>query len=135
MGDGKFHWYYAVGTTEPEHYYGKCDTREQAIAQARADDGDLYGFVIIEADRSVPTCKVFDADNILEQFQEYNEECWGEDGMELGETPEQRRDLEEMLAAAMDAWFVKHGIERTGYNFDVMRNQETFPAKVPTEAE
>ena len=129
MGDGNFKWYYAVGTLEPETYTGACASREEAIAQARAEDGDAYGFVIVEADKSVPHCDVFDADHVLEQFEESNEERWGEDGPDLGDTPAQHRDLEKMLADAFEAWFTKHNIKREGWNFDVMRNEEKFPAK------
>ena len=133
MGDGVFKWYWAVGTTMPEVYQGRCDTRDQAVAEAKSSDGDLYGFIIVEADRSVPKCDIFDYGDIFDRFCDRNEECWGEDGMELDYKPDQARDLEKMLTAAFEAWFVKHGIKREGFNLDEMRNEETFAGKEAAE--
>ena len=128
MGDNNFKWWWAIGTSQPESYNGPCDTREQAIAEAQADDGNVHGFVIVEADRSVPDCKIFDAGRMLEDYDEHNLECWGEDGADVQCTAEQEIDLEVMLTAAFDAWFKKHGISQSGWNFDTTRNAETFAA-------
>lgn len=125
-GDGAFRWWWAIGIKDAEFYNGPCETRDQAIAEARGDDGDEYGFVIIEADRSVPKTTIFDAGGVFERYNEWNEECWGEDGADIDCTREQELDLEAMLAAAFDEWFKKHGIERRGWAFGTTRNQETF---------
>ena len=127
-GDENFKWWWAVGTTEPETYSGPCDTREQAIAEAQAEEGDNYGFVIVEADRAIPSCKIFQADRVFEEYTEHNIECWGEDGADVEATAEQEIDLEVMLAATFDAWFKKHGISQRGWAFYTQRNQETFAA-------
>lgn len=132
-GDGNFFWWWATGSdSEPETYNGPCATRDEAIAEARGNDGEELGFVIVEADRAVPSNEIFDVDYVMERYEECNEECWGEDGMDLDVTNEQGRDLEKMLAETFDAWFKKHGIGRCGWCFETMRNQETFQ---PTVAE
>lgn len=132
-GDGVFKWWWAVGTSEPEIYHGPCDTREEAIDTARGDYGAELGFVIVEADRSVPTCNIFDSDRVLEDYEEHNEECWGEDGADLGPSGEQQRDLENMLRDTLDAWFKKHSISQRGWAFSDQRNQETFEPEPATK--
>lgn len=130
-GDGVFRWYWQTGTGDcPETYQGPCDTRDEAIATARSDDGIAFGFVIVEADREVPRCDIFQADRVLDDYTESNEECWGEDGADVQCTSAQERDLEAMLAATFDAWFKKHDLSQRGWSFSTLRNQETFqPAK------
>jgi len=51
IGDENFMWWWATGTSEPEIYHGPCNTREEAIDEARGNDGRELGFVIVEADR------------------------------------------------------------------------------------
>jgi len=126
MGDGKFHWYYGIGK-EPETYHGKCSSLGEAVAQALSEDGKEHGFTVVEADRSVASDNIFDADSVLEQYEEHNELCWGEDGPEIEATSQQRADLEQMLAAALSAWFEKHGNRPTPWAFGTMRNQKYYP--------
>lgn len=126
-GDGVFWWWWQIGTDNcPETYRGPCETREQAIAEAQAEEGNELGFVLVEADREVPSCEIFRADRVLDDYGEHNEECWGEDGADVQCTGAQERDLEEMLAATFDAWFKKYKISQRGWCFATQRNQETF---------
>jgi hypothetical protein len=135
-GDGNFAWFWQTGATDDhETYNGPCASRDEAIDEARANDGDVEGFCIVEADRSVPSCEVFDAGWVLERYAEHNEECWSEDGGEVDCTSEQERDLEAMLAATFEAWFAKHGISRQGWMFGTSRNQEVFKAAEPVSAD
>lgn len=125
-GDGNFFWWWAVGTRDPEVCTGPCDSREQAIAEARGNDGNEEGFIILEADRMVPSTEIFDADDVLGRYGEVNEECWSEDSFDLECSREQERDLESMLNETFAAWFEKHGIGRGGWAFHTVRNKETF---------
>lgn len=133
MGDGAFFWWMAIGK-EPESYSGPFDSRDQAIAQALSEDGKECGYTIVEADRSKASDDIFDADWILESYEEKNEECWGEDGADIMASGHQRRDLEQMLAAALAAWFEKHGNRPRPWAFGTTRNEEYIPPEVVTAA-
>lgn len=126
MGDGNFRWWMAIGKG-PESYTGPYDSREQAVMQALSEDGRECGYTIVEADSSKAGHDVFCADWTLERYEECNEECWGEDGADIEATPAQKRDLEAMLAAALEAWFDKHGNRPRPWAFGTMRNEEYVP--------
>ncbi|CAN7301035.1 hypothetical protein LJR231_001532 [Phyllobacterium sp. LjRoot231] len=124
-----FLWYWAHGA-EPESYsVVDVSTREAAIAAARADDAHVHGFTIIEANKKVPTTNIFDADNVLEQYEEHNEESWGEDGSMIHAESAQKAELEKMLADALWVWMGKHGLHGHNYCFGETRNEEYFPAE------
>lgn len=126
MGDGNFNWWMAIGH-DPEAYTGPYDSRDQAIAQAKSEDGDRDGFTIAEADKSIANGNPFDADQILERFEEVNEECWGEDGMEVHPTNAQATELEGILFEAFTMWMDRHKLTPRPFRFDTMRNEEYFP--------
>lgn len=127
-GDERFAWWWQTGTSEPETYRGPCDTREEAITEAQAEEGNNLGFVIVEADRATQDSGCFDASRVLEGYEEHNIECWGEDGADIEATTAQERDLETMLAETLETWFKKHGNAPRSFCFGTMRNQETFAA-------
>jgi len=131
MGDGKFAWYMAIGKN-PESYTGPYASREQAVMQALSEDGKEYGFTIIEADQVKSSDDIFDADHVFERFEEYNEECWGEDGADIEATAPQRADLERMLSEALTAWFEKHGTRPCSWAFGNTRNEEYISPQLVT---
>lgn len=125
-GDGIFKWYWGYGS-EPESYYGEEDSRE-AILQVAYDESDGRAFTIIEADKSIPTFNIFDADRVIEDYEERNEECWGEDGFDGGLPSKLKRELEVRLSNTFKRWMEKHGLTKT-WAFGTSRNQEYFPER------
>lgn len=133
MGDGNFQWWAATGQ-DPESYDGPFSTREEAVAQMMAEDGRECGYTVIEADKAIARSDIFDAGMIYERYEEYNEECWGEDGADFHTTREQDRDLERMLTEAFDAWFVKHGTRPRAWCFGETRNQQYVPPETAAQS-
>lgn len=130
-----FKWYWAAGSS-PDTFNGQCDTREQAIAEAEADDNCIErGFTIIEAAPAVVRFDCFDSERVLEELEEHNLECWGEDGMDLGGTDEQRKELEQMLSATLVAWLDKYGLKPAAWAFGETRNEEYFEPQSGDEAD
>jgi Arc/MetJ-type ribon-helix-helix transcriptional regulator len=103
-------WWWGYGE-KPERYYGPFPTRDEAIRDAAENtprDRDETA-TICTAERARLTDDIFNADDVIEQFEEWNEEKWEE----YGPTPapislEARRDLEQALNAAFAAWRAKH---------------------------
>lgn len=130
-GDGNFRWFWAT-SEEFEYGFGSFETREQAIAAGTESTKPGEQFWIAEADKMVASTRFFDADRVLEEFGEANEECWGEDGAEdaITVSDHMARDLEQMLGQAFDAWAAKHGEPWRVWAFGEMRNEEcvTVPA-------
>lgn len=126
-GDGKFAWYFGIGK-HPDVYYAGGDTREQTIAQAWGDYPE-GGFSIVEADRAVPSFDCFRGDRVLEDYEEHNEECWGEDGADIDASAGECRELEVALAATLQAWMDKHDKRGKLWSFGDTRNEEYFPPK------
>jgi hypothetical protein len=124
IGDNNFKWYWGRGS-EPDVYWGGEDSREAIIEVAR-DDVDGESFTIIEADKSIPTFNVFDADNVLDSYVDHNEECWGEDGPDFDATLVAKNELELALANVLQEWMRKHSLIKT-WSFGTSRNQESFP--------
>ena len=127
-GDGNFKWYWGRGS-EPDVYWGEEDSRE-AIIQVARDEGDGECFTIVEADKSIPSFDVFDADNVLDNYYDHNEECWGEDGPDVEATLVAKQELERALANIFQEWMVKHKLTKT-WSFGTMRNHEFFPEEKP----
>lgn len=122
-GNGIFEWC-CGGGVEPEFYYGPHGSREEAFQVGRSKfKGGT--FTIVEADKSVPRFDVFDASRVLEDYEDQNEECWGEDGAEVKATADQERELEGALASVFQNWMEKHQLVKT-WTFGTMRNKETF---------
>ena len=129
MGDGKFCWYWGRGQ-EPEHCHGPEDTREAILQVAELETEGRGDFTIIEADKATPSTEMFSCGDVLEQYEEFNAECWGEDGADFHHvTPDAERELESALSAALYAWMEKHDCHGYAYLFGRQRNVEYFPAK------
>lgn len=101
MGDKIFKWYVA-DSIDAELFHSKHDTREEALAEGYGVFAD-EPFVLIEADKAVvkPT---FNSDwvveTILNELEENNPECWGEDGVDDGwGTTDNLRDAIEKAVA------------------------------------
>ena len=125
-GDGKFGWYWGRGE-EPEGMHGPEDSRE-AILQVARSECDGEGFTICEADKAVPSFNIFDADDIIERYEEHNEECWSEDGADIALTREAEKDLESVLAAAFEKWAKENDAVGNAWCFGTQRHTEYFPA-------
>jgi hypothetical protein len=128
--DGIFKWYWGSGP-EPECMWGAEDTRDAILRVARLEAGGP--FLIQCADKALPSTSCFDADQVIEQYEEHNEGCWGEDGAEVDATPEQKRELEAKLADCLDRWMRKHGAHGRAWSFGVVRHSEFFDEQ-PAEA-
>lgn len=113
-------WFYAI-SEDAEGWYHAA-SREGAIAKGRElFNGDA--FVILEGRRATLRDDIFDADHVIDQFEEKNEECWGEDGP-TGETnADIKAELEAVLTAAFAAWRSKHN-PWTSWACDKTRNVE-----------
>lgn len=125
-----FFWYWASGQ-EPESYAGETSSREAVIAAAIAEGAQEDGFTIIEANFKTLATNVFSAENVIEQYEELNYECWGEDGSMIHTTKEQDAELEGMLNQALLTWMDKHEMHGYPFAFHTTRNKEYFP---PLEA-
>lgn len=116
-------WYWWVGRDE-EVYTDQCDSREQALEIVNSDYDTAY---ICEAiKRPLKLSDQFDAGRFLEDSDDnVYDDCIGENGDTIFEaTAEQRKDLKEMVGAAMDAWTEKHKLQFVGFMFTEMRNEE-----------
>ena len=125
--DGIFKWYVAEGK-EPEVYQETCDTFEEALAIGKRDYSK-WGFTIVEADKALPTCDVFDADQIIERYEELNEDCWGEDGAEISPTSAQQRELEMRLSLVLKEWMTEHDLSGRAWSFGETRFEQFYPGQ------
>lgn len=125
MGDKNFKWW-AGGGQQPEGYSGPFGTREEALARGRADYPEGH-FTICEADKGDIRFDMFAADRLMEEFEEHNLECWGEDGMDVHLTPAMESSLEAHMAAAFKAWMDQCSEAPTAWCFGETRNEEYFP--------
>lgn len=129
MGDGNFKWYVGRGA-QPEIYQTTCDSRDEAMQVGRAEhhhDGD--GFTIVEADKVLLGLNFSEdsvAESIIEQLEENNEDCWGEDGPDDPWPEGAQADLEKRLRATVGDWLKAH--PPTTWRFGTQRNEEFFPA-------
>jgi hypothetical protein len=105
MGNKIFKWYVA-GAVDDEVFNSKHNTREEALASAQAEYGE-DPFVLIEADPSVVKANLsteWVIEKILEDLEENNEQCWGEDGPDnpWGDT----KPLEKAIEKAVADWLI-----------------------------
>lgn len=131
MGDKNFAWYMGAGK-DPESCHGPYATREDAIAEGRGYGHD-NGFTVMEADKAVPSLP--DADDLISEFLDNNEELADPDGDCFGTDFKASREQEDELTAAVQLvfrdWLDKHKLWPTVWAFGAMRNQEYFaPAEV-----
>lgn len=127
-GDGVFKWFYAY-SEDAETWMGRCDTRDDAIAQGKAEYDD--DFWITEADSAKVSFDIFDTDRILEDYEEANIECWGEDGPDISPSKDQRRELEALLSAAFKGWAERHNLKGHIWSFGNVRNVEKITNSRP----
>ncbi len=132
-GDGNFQWYWGRGR-EPECMWGPEDTRD-AILQVARTESDGQDFTICEADKSVPSFNIFDAGQVMEQYEEHNIECWSEDGPDIAMTRDAEKDLEAALADAFEKWARANDAVGNAWCFGTQRHTEYFPPSLPKESE
>lgn len=106
---------------DKEVYHDDFDTLEDALRYAQSSE---YAYVA--------ECRQQDFDLSLDGWQaidylnDQNGDRIGEgEGIEC--TPEQERDLDKMLTAAVEAWVVKHKIKITAWSFAETRNLTEVP--------
>lgn len=131
MSDRNFKWYWGYGE-QPEDFYGPEDSRDDILQVAR-NECDGQAFSIVEADKELPGTGIFDAGNVLQEYEDQNEECWGEDGPDIHPTREQELELEASLTAVLTAWMDKHKLHGSAWAFGTQRNHEFFPAEDAAE--
>lgn len=103
-------WWWAE-SNDAELYNGPFAAKEDAIASAHAEEeaGEDHSARVLFFGGNRPLgYDCFDAEQVLENFEEYNEECFGEDGPLPGATPEQERELEVALGFALRTWNDRH---------------------------
>lgn len=114
-------WWWGHGQYA-EIFYGPFKTRDEAAADAvRQGAADI---TVCQADKMALHDGIFDAEQVFEQFEERNEEAWGEGGPEPHAiTPDAERELIAALNAAFAAWRAKHQ-PWTAYCFGETANVE-----------
>lgn len=128
MGDGNFRWWVGRGE-DPEIYHTSEPTRGGAIQVGKTEHwSEDDGFTIVEADKALMNFNCFDADQVLEQFDEHNIECWGEDGPDYAPSHASKRELEIALSETLKAWIDGISDKPQVFQFGDQRNQEFFPA-------
>lgn len=105
----EYRWYYGLGE-HPETYERSFTTRSEAVTAAIEDARGTYDKVtIVEGRPGTIDPEIFNADNVIEDLHEHNQEISDENG-DLGIEPtrEQRTDLEQRLATALAQWLWHH---------------------------
>lgn len=123
--DNEYRWWWGYGT-KPEQYGADFPTREAAIA-ALPQDQPGAEFTICEA-RRMPLCDAFfDAEWLLLQWHEHNEDAMGGDSdLQMEPTRDQRMELERDLAAAFSAWRARHDLGRA-WNLELRHSEIVIP--------
>lgn len=111
-----FRWW--VSSDGGEMFHTECETRDEAIREARG-----YGGSIIAECQQQDFDLGLTGDNVIEQLYSQNEEIIG-DGDFIQCTKEQTKDLGDMVTAAILAWADKHNIHTTAWTFGDVRNRE-----------
>ena len=118
-------WTWWVGHDE-EFYTTECADRDEAVSIAREE---YDGAHICEAQKpaNIKLSRYFDAHLFVENAEDNAYDDHGSfesDNLIFDVTPDQRKDLEEMVRSAIDAWQGKHGLKFTGFLFTASRNHE-----------
>lgn len=118
-----FQWWHS---NDQERWDGPCDTREEAIAEARSWE---HRFICQANQRIVHARDLFDITRIVEDFD--NDEGYeladpDGDGLFDRVTGDQWVDLEARIAAVADAWQEAHGLSFPAFAFHDVRNEETL---------
>lgn len=126
----EYTWWFGAGP-DPEVFMpasSKAEAIELALAQGREDE--WYYMTIAEARPMALRNDIFDADRILELFEEKNEEEAGDDELrDMGASQEQKAELQSLLAEAFADWRRRHKIGRA-YQLDIGFT-ETIQVKPP----
>ena len=131
-----WHWY--AGRDEEVYQIGPCDTREQALAEAIADELGIFddadgqtklSIHLVEARKDpLRLATWIDIERMLEHAEEAIIEsdlgCEHDNGPFFDAAPEQEADLKARIARACDEWQAAHAIRPTTWTFTHMRNHE-----------
>jgi hypothetical protein len=133
----KWQWFAGYGKNPERFNIGPHNSRDEVVAEINRDYlGEL--FTIVEANKGRYCYRIFDTDRFFEDLDEANaERLDGDgDGRVIDEvTPDQERDLENMVNDAIEAWVAKHGLEETPWAFEETRNEELYIAQPKETAE
>lgn len=140
-------WKWYAGTNEEWFGIGPCNTREEAIEEARQDacgefqdeDGTWKVNVhVVEAKNEplrladwIDDAPLERAEDIIIDSDRVGAE--GDDGPWFEATPEQEKDLLRRLQNACDEWQEYHGIVFTCKTFSASRNQEQVIVSHPAD--
>lgn len=106
-------------TNDEEVWHNECDSREEALKYAREKGWKIIGEARHQDfDLQLPGAAV------LEVLEGQNEEFTNEDGDFIYASPEQEKDLGDMVSAAIAAWVEKHKIGVKAWVFGDIRNIE-----------
>jgi hypothetical protein len=124
-----YKWYYCYDGDESEGWHGGYASKAQALAEGLAmATGYCKTITLCEAcTAKVETDGVFDAETILEQLRDINDEISDEEGdIGLDEvSTEQAVELEVELDAVLNNWLARHKLDYSPYAFGDRRNEET----------
>ncbi|WGG58142.1 MULTISPECIES: hypothetical protein [Brucella/Ochrobactrum group] len=132
MTEKNWKWY--SGDNNESFLFGPFDSREEAIAEARAQNGDNIGVYVTEAYKEPLKLSAYMSADTIETILENAESTVAEFGDEYGEyttfdvSDEQAGDLRAILREAIDAWQEKHGLKFTTWCFTDSRNEEYIKA-------
>lgn len=135
MSNKQWNWWAAEGDL-PDIFTIAAASRDQVIAQARAEFGSRQTFTIVEATKNCSfETDIFSADDenlndiILERFTDLNGGSFGEDGVE--DFPQVDADLCAALNAAFTVWLAPHEAGIPTFTFTAQRNLEViFPPRL-----
>ena len=109
-------WWWGFGS-EPETLNGPFGNRVLALLEAlkavKADNSDRVAITLCQGDRAALTDDIFDADAVIEAFDDWNDDARDPDGGSLIEaTDAQRQELADALRDTLSTWRTKHGLGR-----------------------
>ncbi|MBM7328754.1 hypothetical protein JS562_37685 [Agrobacterium sp. S2] len=134
MTEKNWKWY--SGDNNESYSFGPFDTREEAIAEARGQNGDDVGVHVAEAYKEPLKLSSYLSRHMIEIILEHAEDCVADLGDEYGDhvtfdlSDEEAKDLRNMLSSATDAWQEKHGLKFTTWCFTDTRNEEFIAPEV-----
>lgn len=101
-----------------ENYYGNFDSREDAAAEAFADE-DENASTVWTAERVTPDRSVCE-EAVIDQVRESSTELSGDwaDSYLTRISKEAKRELQAELQAVWDRWEAKHDLEPTWFNVE-----------------
>lgn len=133
----KWQWFAGYGKNPERFNIGPHKSRDEVVAEINRDyPGEL--FTIVEANKGRYNYRVFDVDRFLEDLDVVNEErIDNDDDRRVIDkvSPDQERDLENMVNDAIEAWIAKHGLEEEPWAFEETQNEELYVAQPRKTAE